>query len=143
MHINEKIIENSSITSENYEIKENIISKVPQETTVSIFKENVTSNREFTIVDESGNTLNDDEVIATGMILKLDENTEYTLVITGDINKDGKLSVTDIAKLKLHLIEKEVLQDCRYLAADINGDGRLSVTDLAQLKLLIIGKNKI
>ena len=77
------------------------------------------------------------------MILKLDENTEYTLVITGDINKDGKLSVTDIAKLKLHLIEKEVLQDCRYLAADINGDGRLSVTDLAQLKLLIIGKNKI
>ena len=140
MHINEKIIENSSITSENYEIKENIISKVPQQTTVSIFKENVTSNREFTIVDESGNTLNDDEVIATGMILKLDENTEYTLVITGDINKDGKLSVTDIAKLKLHLIEKEVLQDCSYLAADINEDGRLSVTDLAQLKLLIIGK---
>ena len=73
------------------------------------------------------------------MKLKLDENTEYTLVITGDINKDGRISITDLAKLKLHIIEKDVLQDYRYLAADINGDDRVSITDLAKLKKLIIG----
>ena len=128
-----------SITSDSYNIKENIISRISPQTTVATFKENVTANKEITIIDEEGNTLGDDGILATGMKLKLDENTEYTLVITGDINKDGRISITDLAKLKLHIIEKDVLQDYSYLAADINGDDRVSITDLAKLKKLIIG----
>ena len=128
-----------SITSDSYNIKENIISRISAQTTVTTFKEKVTANKEIRIIDEQGNILNDDAILATGMKLKLDENTEYTLVITGDINKDGRISITDLAKLKLHIIEKDVLQDYRYLAADINGDDRVSITDLAKLKKLIIG----
>ncbi len=139
LHINDGIIEDGTITSDNYNIEEDIISRISPQTTVATFKGNVTANKEITIIDEEGNTLNDDGILATGMKLKLDENIEYTLVITGDINKDGRISITDLAKLKLHIIEKDVLQDCRYLAADINGDDRVSITDLAKLKKLIIG----
>lgn len=73
------------------------------------------------------------------MKLKLDENTEFILVVTGDINQDGRISVTDLAKLKMHIIEKEVLVDSKYLAADISGEGQVTITDLAKLKKLIIG----
>ena len=131
------------ITSDKYEIKENIISKILSQTTVARFKENIVTNKEITIIDKNGNVLEEDRIIATGMTLKLDEDIEYTLVVTGDINQDGRVSVTDLAKIKLHIIDKNILQDCNYLAGDINGDGRITVTDLAKIKQIIIGKTEI
>lgn len=138
IHINEKI-EATTITSEIYEIKDGYISKIPSQTTVETLKQNVTTNKEVIIIDKDGNALNDNQILATGMKLKLDENTEFILVVTGDINQDGRISVTDLAKLKMHIIEKEVLVDSKYLAADISGEGQVTITDLAKLKKLIIG----
>ncbi len=61
-------------------------------------------------------------------------------VIIGDIDGNGKIGPTDLAKLKLHLIGKENLTGRALKAADINKDGRITATDLAQLKLVLIGK---
>ena len=72
-------------------------------------------------------------------IIKEEEKPEGPVKI-GDIDGNGKLGPTDLAKLKLHLIGKQTLTDRALKAADINQDGRITATDLAQLKLALIGK---
>ena len=130
--------EEPTITSNIYTIKDSYISRIEEETTVAEFKQKVEANMEITIVDNKGNKVEDDAIICTGMIVKIGEKLEYTAVVIGDINGDGKISITDIAKIKLHIIEKEILTGAGYVAGDINDDARLSITDLAQIKLIFL-----
>ena len=143
LHIDKIVEEDPRISSEKYIIDENIISRVLPETTLSDFKSNVTANREFTITDEEGNTIGNDDIIKTGMTLHLTEDIEFTLIVIGDINKDGVITITDLAQLKEHIIELEILTGDRYLAADIDGNGEVTITDLAQLKMIIVGLMEI
>ena len=64
----------------------------------------------------------------------------YTLVVTGDLNGDGKIGLTDLANLKLSMVGKRELSTASTLAGDINGDGKTSLSDLAKLKMYLVGK---
>ena len=59
----------------------------------------------------------------------------YKLVVRGDINGDGKVTLTDISRLVFHYNEYEEYQltDAPLKAADMNYDGKISLTDLSQL----------
>ncbi len=138
LHIEEKEEDKPSITSDIYVIDEEFISKIEPNTTVREFKNNVECNREIVIKDKDGNVLGEDDIIGTGMTLTAD-TLEFELVVTGDINGDGKISTTDIAQLKLHYIEQEILTGTKLMAADINRDGKISISDLAGIKLMFIG----
>ena len=80
------------------------------------------------------------ETIGTGMKLIVGNELEYKLVVEGDLNGDGKISITDLSKMKSHIIGKQILQGEYEKAADINGDGRESITDLSILKKYLIKK---
>ena len=77
------------------------------------------------------------------MTVKIGSTLQYTLIVTGDLDGNGKLSVTDFAKLKLHLIEARLLNENELKAADMNGNGDVTVTDFAQMKLVMIGKAEV
>ncbi len=143
LHV-EKDIEAAKITSEVYTIREDIISRILPQTTVSEFRNNVTVNREITIMDENGDVLGDNDIIATGMMLEVgDEELAFTLIVIGDINRDGDMTLTDLALIKLHLVEKQILTGVDFIAADINNSGDVELTDLAQIKLILVGKKEI
>ena len=127
------------ITSEIYKIEEDYISKITPKTTISTFKKNVETDQELTFMDKDGKPLKDSSIIKTGTKLKVGD-IEYTLVVTGDINGDGEITITDLAKVKLHYIEKELLTGAELKAADMNYDGEITVTDIAQIKSILIGK---
>lgn len=57
--------------------------------------------------------------------------------IRGDINGDGKLSISDLSLLQLHLVRLQILED--KTMADINEDGRVSISDLSLLMRLYVG----
>jgi beta-N-acetylglucosaminidase len=57
----------------------------------------------------------------------------------GDVNGDGKVSVTDLVMLHLTIAGVESFPEFITLNADINSDGKISVTDLVMLHLLISG----
>ena len=60
----------------------------------------------------------------------IDEN--YSL--TGDIDINGSIDVTDLTELSLALVgDKELTADQKF-AADIDGDGTVSIADLARLQ---------
>ncbi len=67
----------------------------------------------------------------------------FTLVVTGDIDGNGEITITDFAQLKLHEIEQTLLTGVSLKAADIDANGEITITDLAQLKLVLIGLSEI
>ena len=124
------------ITSEKYKIEENYISKVLPNTTVSSFKQNVKADKDIVM------NKTDDEIVETGTKVKVGD-TEYTVIVIGDIDGNGKITIKDLSNMKLHLINKKLLTGIYLQAADINEDGEVSLIDLSQLKLILIDKLEI
>ena len=125
-------------TSEIYLIENEYVTKIPAGTTVSEFKSNVDAYPSIVIKDKEGNILQDNDIIATGMTVDVGETYHRTLVVTGDIDGNGEITVTDLAQLKLHYIEKELLSGASLKAADMNYDNEITITDVAQIKLILI-----
>ena len=73
------------------------------------------------------------------MSLQIGDET-YILVVTGDLNGDGKIGLTDLANFKLSMVGKRELSTATTLAGDINEDGKTSLSDLAKLKMYLVGK---
>ncbi len=135
----EKPKEPDRISSEKYEIGESLITNILPNTTVEMFKANVDTNTDLVFTDKDGNTLAEDSLVGTGTILKVGTTFEFTLVVRGDIDGNGKIGPTDLAKLKLHYIEKTPLtEEIELKAADVDGNGSITLTDLSQMKLIIV-----
>ena len=128
------------ITSDVYVIndQDKDISRILPETTVAQFKQNVTTEQEMVFIDAEGNTLGEQDIIGTGMTIKVGKTLEYTLVVTGDMDGDGEITINDLAKVKLHLIEYELLIGIHLKAADVDFDKEITVNDAAQIKLVLI-----
>ena len=81
------------------------------------------------------------------MVVKLMDgiNTKdmVTVVVTGDVNGDGKLSVTDMLAVKSLLLKKGTLEEVFAVAADVTGDGKQTITDFLQIKSHLLGKEQI
>lgn len=128
------------IISRSYEIQDEakIISRIPSDTTFAEFTKNVETNKQIAIFDKKGNVISDTDIIGTEMTLQLDGEENYVLIVTGDLDGNGKITITDLAKLKLHCIEKEILSGNLLISADLNNDKKISVTDIAQIKMVLI-----
>lgn len=131
------------ITSEKYRIEENYISRIVPKTTVATFKqnvklENVTTSPQMVFTDANGNVLQENDLITTGTKLKVGKTLQFTLVVTGDIDKTSEITINDVAQVKLHLIGKELLEGIELKVADIDDDKEITINDLAQMKLVLI-----
>ncbi len=71
------------------------------------------------------------------------KNSTATLTITeammGDVNGDGRVSVTDVISMNSYILEEEPAQFIRKVA-DLNGDGKVTITDLVQVIDIILGR---
>ncbi|MDP3306187.1 MAG: glucosaminidase domain-containing protein [Erysipelotrichaceae bacterium] len=74
-------------------------------------------------------------------------HNEVQLVVTlgdfvrlaGDVNGDGKISITDLVMLHLTISGIDTFNEFVNSNADMNSDGKISITDLVMLHLLISG----
>ncbi|MBP1567100.1 MAG: endo-1,4-beta-xylanase [Oscillospiraceae bacterium] len=55
----------------------------------------------------------------------------------GDLNNDGKIDITDLSLLAVHLIDKTKFTDKQTLAADVAYNGKVELADLATLRQFI------
>lgn len=136
------------ITSNKYTITENYIERILPNTTVTEFKtnvtlENVTTEPQIVFTDEQGKTLEENAIVTTGTKIKVGKTLQYTLSVIGDLDSDGKITINDMAKLKLHLIEEQLLEGTKLKSADIDNDGEITINDLAQMKLILIDLLKL
>lgn len=130
--------EPAKITSNKYVIEESTIARIAPGTTLKTFKKNVEVNREIIVLDKDGNALGEDSVLGTNMTLKVGDELQYTLIVTGDIDGDTEITTNDLARLKVHLIDYEKLTGNSLIAADVDNDKEVTINDLAQIKLVLI-----
>lgn len=137
-------VTSETITSNEYLIdaQRKYISRIKPEISISTFKSNINSNVNYKIYDTSGNQVSNTNNVTTGMKLKT-EKQEYILIVKGDINGDGKISITDLVRVNLYNVKMRTPNEVEKIASDINGDGKISITDVVQLNLAIVGKRKI
>jgi len=138
----------SGITSSNYNCntKTGYLSKIGESTTVNTFLSKINEKSQIKIF-KGTSEVKTTALVGTGMKIKLmNGNTTVqtlTVVITGDINGDGNITLTDFVQLKSHLLNKSKLTGSYSQAADINGDGKVTLTDYVKLKAHILNKEKI
>ena len=65
--------------------------------------------------------------------------TTDTKVKKGDTNGDGKITTSDLANVRLHLLELIKLKGDNLKGADTNGDGKITTSDLANVRLHLLG----
>ena len=136
------------ITSTKYTIAGGYVERILPNTTVAQFKENVTlenvtTEPQIVFTDHEGMPLAEDGIITTGTQIKVGKTLQYTLVVIGDTDSDGEITINDMAELKLHIIEKELLEGIKLKAADVDNDGEVTINDLAQMKLILIDLLKL
>lgn len=127
------------LTSNVYVIDNKYIMKIFHGTKVKEFLNNIDTNLIKKVYNEQGTEItNSDEVLATGMKLKLSDSSEYTLIVRGDIKTDGILDLTDVSKLILHYNENKgfELSGNPLKAADMNLDGKIDLVDVSQMIVL-------
>lgn len=57
----------------------------------------------------------------------------------GDLNSDGKITTTDLVKLRRYLAGLETFNEAQLKAADINEDEKITTTDLVKLRRYLAG----
>ncbi len=89
----------------------------------------------------SGNVCTGDTV----QILNTDGSVqeEFTVLIYGDANGDGKLSSTDLLRIQKHILNTSKLTGASLEAADANRDGKVSSSDLLRLQKAILNTGTI
>ena len=125
------------LSSGKYEVTDdNEIKNVLPNTKFDDLKDNWTGGENTIIKDKDGNTISSGN-IGTGATVTTPSGDVYTVIVKGDLNGDGKVTLTDLAQLKLHMVETTLLQEPYKSGADIDGDGSVTLTDLGKLKRVL------
>lgn len=80
--------------------------------------------------------------VGTGMTA-VSGSTSLTIVVTGDVNGDGRITITDVVKLQNYAANVGGLDEAAMMAGDINGDGRITITDVVQAAQVTVGQRTI
>ena len=90
----------------------------------------------------SGNAKVTSGLVGTGMTA-VSSSATVTIVVTGDVSGDGKITITDVVKLQKYVVGSNSLSGAYAKAADINGDGKVTITDVVQAAQVTVGQRTI
>ena len=80
--------------------------------------------------------------VGTGMTA-VSGSTSLTIVVTGDVDGDGRITITDVVKLQRYTVSACELDEAAMMAGDIDGDGRITITDVVQAAQVTVGLRTI
>lgn len=113
-----------------------------QSTANTLIQSFVTSVATTKVFALNGKECTGSESIGTGMIVRSSYQDkvleEYTVILYGDVNGDGKINSTDITIFKRHILRLSTLKGPALLASDVNRDGKYNSTDYTIIKRKIL-----
>ena len=65
-------------------------------------------------------------------------NKKYYLIVKGDINGDGKVTGTDLVKVRRYLIGLETFTPVEKVGAILSQRNDVSINDLAKMRKIIL-----
>ena len=132
-----KLIENNEDTEYVDEILLKYLNVVIKDlvgnTTYSDFIKNVPTNRKY-VVKEGNKTLTEKDLIKTGQTLTTEAGTSYTLVVAGNINGNGKITLTELARIaKIAKGKITNIKELEKIAIDVNDDDKINDADVTAI----------
>ena len=125
---------------QNYPIKDQYIVKIKPNTTYNEFIKNIQTNQTYT-VKEGSKVISGTDIIKTGQILTTQMGEQYTLVVLGDLNGDGKISLVELARIsKIGSGKIKDYKEIEKMAIDANADGNINILDMAAISKLAVEK---
>lgn len=136
----------AEVTSTTFTVKDGIIRKIPAGTDVDTLLKGLNGGKYCRVMKGTAQQETTAKV-GTGMTVQLlsggTVKATYTVVVTGDTNGDGQISITDMLAVKGHLLGKTKLSGAAATAADTSGDNNITITDFIQIKAKLLGKGSI
>ena len=126
--------------NQNYIVQENIIKNISEQTKKLDFDNKLKLGLTYKIT-RNDEEINETDNIATGDILTTSAGDKYTLIVAGDINKDGKVDLKDLIKIRKSILDDSNLETNEGLAADCNSDGKINLKDLVKIRLMILNRD--
>lgn len=83
---------------------------------------------------------NDDELGGTFVIKAVTNKTGAEITLAGDVDLNGKLTITDTTLLQKYLAGKEKLTAVKKLNADIDANGKIDISDATTIQKKLAGK---
>jgi len=119
--------------------KNNYIDLIDANTSFEFFKNSIKVRKGYNLEIDLGNKTS----IFTGSKTRIyNGNTliiEFTNIVRGDINGDGKISSLDYVKVKNHIMKTNIINDSIHLtSADANTDNKISSLDYVRIKNIIM-----
>ena len=96
-------------------------------------------NKNYKVKDLNKKEIKENAVMATGYTT----DSNYTIVVLGDVNRDGKVKATDYMSIKNYIMGSAKLDKYQLLAADANLDSKVKATDYMTIKNFIMGTTKL
>lgn len=149
----EEIIEEEvvplNISFRTYNINKDIIYGLIPNVKVKTLVDDMIINDKLTykIYNKNNSLLSDDEKLTTNSYIILsngDQIKHYYIAIYGDVNGDGKVSITDVYKIADYIIVPEnqkgnyLSNDVERVAANVNNDSKISITDVYKVADYVI-----
>ena len=146
-----KLTEDELKFDESLTIQGNIISGFNHNNmTAENIKNYITTIYEIKIENYKGETIENNQLVGTGSKIKIIRTTqtnnttetiaEYTVVLYGDVNGDGKINSVDLLVLQRHILEIQKIDEIFQKAGNINKNGRKPTSvDLLLIQRHILG----
>ena len=122
--------------NKDYTIENGYISNISNNTLANTLKDELNLNN-YTILHNGEELDLSKDIISTGDILKYD-NKEYTLIVSGDVDKDGNCGIRDLVSLRKCLLDYTKYDTIEEMAADTNQDDSLDIKDLVGMRKIIL-----
>ena len=137
-------ISSDQITSSDLTVVENelMVKGISPKTTVTSLKGMLASQMEYEIVDKNGTTISETSLVGTGCKIKMANDKTYTLIVLGDCNGDGKVTVReDMLLVNAHRLSGDKLTGEYLTAADVNENGEIKVDDMIMINAIRLKQN--
>ncbi len=89
-------------------------------------------------VYRKGVILDSTKIVATGDTVTV-AGKEYSVLIIGDVSRDGKINSTDFMQVRKQYLGLYEMDSLQKLAADVNGDNKINSTDFMQIRKHFLG----
>ncbi len=113
-----------------------LVRDIKPKMTASQLKQGLQAEMAYTILDKNGAPVLDTAKVGTGYQIKMENGKLYTLIVWGDLDGNGEISVSELARISRIANNSLEPQGLDELAIDTSKDGKIGVNDLAIISRL-------
>ena len=140
---NNEIINEFVLSSKNeydiiddYTKKNDIISRIPIDTDMNVFKTKINTNIGYIFKDSKNNDIATNRKLRTGDKVIFNYSSgdiDYVLSVIGDVNGDGIIDGKDIMEISNDIVGNKKLDNLSSLSGDIDNNGKMDIRDIIKM----------